>query len=33
MPGVADAKVEIVWYPQWTPERLTADARKQLGID
>jgi metal-sulfur cluster biosynthetic enzyme len=33
MPGVADAKVEIVWYPQWTPERLSPDARKQLGIE
>lgn len=33
MPGVNNATVEIVWYPQWTPERLTAEARKQLGID
>jgi metal-sulfur cluster biosynthetic enzyme len=33
MPGVNNAIVEIVWYPQWTPERLSADARKQLGID
>ena len=33
LPGVNDAKVELVWYPQWTPERLTADARKQLGIE
>lgn len=33
LPGVADAKVEIVWYPQWTPERLSPDARKQLGIE
>ncbi len=33
IPGVNDASVEIVWYPQWTPERLTAEARKQLGID
>src|SRR3974377_1480217 len=33
MPGVADAQGELVWYPQWTPERLSADARKQLGID
>ena len=33
IPGVTDAKVEIVWYPQWTPERLSADARKQLGIE
>lgn len=33
MTGVSNASVEIVWYPQWTPERLSADARKQLGID
>jgi len=33
MPGVGDARIELVWYPQWTPERLSADARKQLGID
>jgi metal-sulfur cluster biosynthetic enzyme len=33
MPGVSDAKVEIVWYPQWTPERLSAEARKELGIE
>jgi len=33
MPGVNNATVEIVWYPQWTPERLTAEARKELGID
>jgi metal-sulfur cluster biosynthetic enzyme len=33
VPGVSDARVEIVWYPQWTPERLSADARKQLGIE
>ena len=33
MPGVKSATVEIVWYPQWTPERLSPEARKQLGID
>src|SRR5271165_73830 len=33
VPGVTNANVEIVWYPQWTPERLSADARKQLGIE
>src|ERR1039458_6056380 len=33
VPGVTNASVEIVWYPQWTPERLSADARKQLGIE
>jgi metal-sulfur cluster biosynthetic enzyme len=33
LPGVGKAAVELVWYPQWTPERISADARKQLGID
>ena len=33
LPGVANAAVELVWYPQWTPERISAEARKQLGID
>jgi metal-sulfur cluster biosynthetic enzyme len=33
MPGVSGANVELVWYPQWTPERLSAEARRQLGID
>jgi metal-sulfur cluster biosynthetic enzyme len=33
MPGVSNATVNIVWYPQWTPERLSAEARKQLGIE
>jgi metal-sulfur cluster biosynthetic enzyme len=25
--------VNIVWTPAWTPERLSVDARKQLGIE
>jgi metal-sulfur cluster biosynthetic enzyme len=33
MPGVTNATVNIVWYPQWTPERLSAEARKELGIE
>lgn len=33
MPGVGNATVNIVWYPQWTPERLSSEARKQLGIE
>ncbi|MGB8889916.1 MAG: metal-sulfur cluster assembly factor [Candidatus Korobacteraceae bacterium] len=33
MPGVGNATVTIVWYPQWTPERLSPEARKQLGIE
>jgi metal-sulfur cluster biosynthetic enzyme len=33
LPGVRNAVVNILWEPPWTPERLSADARKQLGIE
>ena len=33
LPGVRNAIVNIVWTPPWTPERLSPDARKQLGIE
>lgn len=33
IPGVRTVNVNIVWNPPWTPERLSADARKQLGIE
>jgi metal-sulfur cluster biosynthetic enzyme len=33
LPGVRNANVNVVWTPAWTPERLSPDARKQLGID
>jgi metal-sulfur cluster biosynthetic enzyme len=33
LPGVRDCTVNIVWMPAWTPERLSPDARKQLGIE
>jgi len=33
LPGVGTASVNIVWTPAWTPERLSVDARKQLGIE
>lgn len=33
LPGIRDARVNVVWSPPWTPERLSPDARKQLGID
>ena len=28
-----NAQVNIVWEPQWTPERLSAAAKEQLGIE
>ena len=33
LPGIRNAAVNIVWTPPWTPERLTPDAKKQLGIE
>ena len=33
LPGVRNATVNVVWTPAWTPERLSPDARKQLGIE
>lgn len=33
IPGIANAAVNIVWEPQWTPERLSAAAKEQLGIE
>ena len=33
LPGVRNANVNVVWEPAWTPERLSDDARKQLGIE
>jgi len=33
LPGIRNATVNVVWTPPWTPERLSADARKQLGIE
>jgi len=33
LPGVGDCTVNVVWTPPWTPERLSPDAKKQLGID
>lgn len=33
LPGVSQARVELVWEPLWTPERLSPAARAQLGWD
>jgi len=33
MEGVKDADVKLVWEPRWTPERLTDEAKKRLGIE
>ena len=33
LPGVVEAKVHIVWDPQWSPQMISEAGRKQLGID
>jgi len=31
--GVGTCSVNVVWTPPWSPERLSSDAKKQLGIE
>ncbi len=33
LPDCNRANVEIVWEPPWTPARISAAGRKQLGLD
>lgn len=32
LPGIGDVEVKIVLDPPWTPDKMTQDARDQLGI-
>jgi probable FeS assembly SUF system protein SufT len=32
LPEVTEARVHIVWDPQWTPQMISEAGRKQLGI-
>lgn len=32
IPEIKEAKINMVMMPQWTPERMTDDARDELGI-
>lgn len=32
VPGVASARVEIVWEPPWTKDRMSEAAKLQLGL-
>jgi metal-sulfur cluster biosynthetic enzyme len=33
LPGIVNVKVEMIWEPVWSPERISPEARKQLGIE
>jgi metal-sulfur cluster biosynthetic enzyme len=30
--GISESKVDLVWEPAWTPDRISPAAQKQLGI-
>jgi metal-sulfur cluster biosynthetic enzyme len=32
LPGITDAGVDIVYEPMWTPERMSEEARWELGM-
>jgi metal-sulfur cluster biosynthetic enzyme len=32
MPQVSKAEVDLVWEPKWTPHRISAAGRQQLGL-
>ena len=32
LPGIADAGVDIVYEPVWSPERMSEEARWELGM-
>ncbi len=32
VPGVAEAKVDIVWDPPWSQERISEEGKMQLGL-
>jgi metal-sulfur cluster biosynthetic enzyme len=32
VPGVADVKLDVVWEPPWDRERMSEEAKLQLGL-
>jgi metal-sulfur cluster biosynthetic enzyme len=32
VPGVDDVRVKLVWSPPWGPERMSEEARLELGM-
>jgi len=33
MKGIDDANVQVVWEPQWGPDKMSEEARLELGFD
>ncbi len=32
VPGVTDARVKLVWTPPWTRDRMSEEAKLELGL-
>ena len=32
VPGVSDVRVKLVWTPPWSPEKMSEEARLELGM-
>ena len=32
VPGIEDVRVKLVWTPPWTPEKMSEEARLELGM-
>jgi metal-sulfur cluster biosynthetic enzyme len=32
IPDISKVDVDLVWEPKWTPHRISAEGRRQLGI-
>jgi probable FeS assembly SUF system protein SufT len=33
LPGVAEAEVRVVWDPPWTPDMISPEGRKKMGME
>ena len=33
LPGVAEANVDLVWDPPWTPQMISPEGSERLGLD
>ena len=32
VPGVGDCEVELVWHPPWDPQKMSDEAKLELGM-
>ena len=32
VPGIGDAEVELVWDPPWDPQKMSDEAKLELGM-